>query len=77
MLMKNVFRIYLLLFFLLSDFIAFAQPGSGGGDENPDEPGDGGTEPLPINSKLIWLALLGILFVYYKRNQMKKLAKNK
>ena len=76
MYMKNLFRIYLLLFFLLSDFVVFAQPGDD--NENPEDPEDpGDTQPLPINSKLIWLALLGVLFVYYKRNQMKKLTENK
>lgn len=76
MYMKNLFRIYLLLFFLLSDFIAFADPGDGDDDGgNPEDPGD--TQPLPINSKLIWLAITGILFVLYKRNQLKKLSDNK
>ena len=47
----------------------FAQPG--------DEDGDGGLEgddpaPAPINSKLIILAIIGILFVIYSFNKKKK-----
>jgi hypothetical protein len=71
--MKNIFKIYLLSFFLLSDFMVFADPGDGGDDgENPEDPTD--PEPLPINSKLIWLAILGILFIIYKRKELKKLS---
>jgi hypothetical protein len=64
--MKNIFKIYLLSFFLLSDFIAFAQ------DDEPENPEDPDPQPLPINSKLIWLAILGILFIVYKRKELKK-----
>ncbi len=44
----------------------FAQPG--------DDDGGGGVEdvdpaPAPINSKLIYLAALGVLFVLYKKNK--------
>jgi hypothetical protein len=66
--MKNIFKIYLLSFFLLSDFIAFAQ------DDEPENPDP---EPLPINSKLVWLALFGILFILYKRKELTKLSKTK
>ncbi|WP_439553486.1 signal peptidase [Flavobacterium macrobrachii] len=64
--MKNIFKLYLLSFFLLSDFVMFAQPG--------DDDGGGGVEdvdpaPAPINSKLIYLAALGVLFVLYKKNK--------
>ena len=72
--MKNLFRIYLLLFFLLSDFVVFAQPNDGDDDCVECDPD---TQPLPINSKIIWLAITGILFVLYKRNQLKKLSDNK
>lgn len=64
--MKNIFKLYFLSFLLLSDFVMFAQP--------DDDDGGGGVEdvdpsPAPINSKLIYLAVLGILFVLYKRNK--------
>ncbi|NMH25629.1 hypothetical protein [Flavobacterium solisilvae] len=72
--MKNIFRIYLLLFFLLSDFIVFAQDDET--DINPCVECEDDTQPAPINSKLIWLAIAGILFVLYKRNQLKKLSDN-
>lgn len=70
--MKNIFKIYLLSFFLLSDFIVFADPGDG--DDDIDNPEDPDPQPLPINSKLIWLAILGILFIIYKRKELKKLS---
>lgn len=39
--MKNIFKLYLLTFFILSDFVVFAQPGSddgSGGLEGDDPP---------------------------------------
>jgi len=64
--MKNIFKLYLLSFFLLSDFVMFAQPGDddGGGGLEGEDPA-----PAPINSKLIYLAALGVLFVLYKKNK--------
>ena len=67
--MKNLFRLYLLSFFLLSDFVLIAQPG--------DNDGGGGLEggdpaPAPIDSTLILLAIMGILFVVYTFRKNKK-----
>lgn len=71
--MRNLYKFYLLTFFLLSDFVAFAQPGDddgggGGGLEGGDP------EPAPINSKLILLAITGILFVMYTFRKNRKQA---
>lgn len=68
--MKKLLKFYLLSFILLSDFMAFAQPGDddGGGLEGGDP------EPAPINSKLILLAITGILFVIYTFRKNKKQA---
>lgn len=70
--MKNtLLKIYLLGFFLLADFIAFAQPGS----DSPD--GDlEGTDPpaTPINGKLIWLGIAAVLFAHFMYNQKRKRA---
>jgi hypothetical protein len=67
---NNLFKIYILSFFLLADFVAFAQPGDDdgtpGGLEGNDPP------PAPINGKLIWLAILGILFAFYSIKKYKK-----
>lgn len=63
----KLFNIYLLGFFLLSDFIMFAQA-----TDTPD--GDLEGPETPINSKLIILGLAGILFVYYTFYKKRKLA---
>ena len=72
--MKNrVLPIFFVIFFLLIDFVAFAQPG----DE--DGSGPGGLEgndppPAPINGQLIWLCLVAIIFAFYSIQRYRKLA---
>jgi hypothetical protein len=71
--MKNrVSYSFLVIFFLLFDFVAFAQgPGDedgGGGLEGNDPP------PAPINGQLIWLGVLAIIFAYYSIRRYRKLA---
>ena len=69
--MKKFYTLYLFLFVLFSDFIMFAQPGEdgeGGGLEGNDPPA------APINGKLLWLAILGILFSFYYFNSKKQKA---
>lgn len=60
--MKKLLKLYLLSFILLSDFVAFAQPGDdqGGGGLEGDDP-----QPAPINGEMILLAIAGVLFVIY------------
>ena len=69
---KNLFKIYIATFFILSDFVMFAQPGDddgdGGGLEGDDPP------PTPINGKLIWLGIIAILFAYYSYKKNRKVA---
>ena len=69
--MKKFFKFYLLSFVLLSDFVAFAQPGDddGGGGLEGNDP-----EPAPINGKLILLAITGILFAVYTYRKSRKQA---
>lgn len=70
--MKNrVLYSFLVIFFLLVDFVAFAQPG--------DDDGSGGLEgndppPAPINGQLIWLGIVAIIFAYYSMRRYRKLA---
>lgn len=54
----------ILLFCLLIEFSAFAQdfPSE---DDNDDLQGDD-PEAVPINGKLLWLAIVAIAFAYYK-----------
>ena len=56
--MKNIFKYCAIAFVLLSDFAIYAQ-GLPGGDE------EGDPQPAPINSKLILLALLGVVYILY------------
>ena len=67
--MKKIVKFYILSFVLLSDFVAFAQPG--------DDDGSGGLEggdpqPAPINSKMILLAIAGVCFVIYTFRKNKR-----
>lgn len=70
--MRNFIKFSLFLFFLLSDFVTFAQPG------DDDNNGGGGLEgndpaPAPINDKLIILVIIGLIFAFYKlKNTLKK-----
>ena len=70
--MKNILKFYFVTLLLLaSDFAAFAQGGPG------DDDGGGGLEggdpqPAPINSKLILLAITGVLFVIYTFRKNKR-----
>jgi len=69
--MKRFLKFYLLAFVLLSDFVVYAQ-----GDEDEDGDLEGGDpEPAPINSKLIFLALIGIIFAIYTIRNYNKQAK--
>lgn len=66
--MSNIYRLNLVAFFLLIDFIAFAQPGSddgSGGLEGDDAPA------APINSKLILLLIIGLVYAYYQVKRYK------
>lgn len=70
---QNLYKIYFLTFLLLIDFVAFADDGPG------DDDGGGGLEgddpaPAPINGKLIWLAVLGVVFAYYSYRKARKTA---
>lgn len=70
--MKKIFKLYLLGFFLLSDFIVFAQAGTNtaeGDLENTNEP-----QPAGIDSKLIYLLIIGVLFAIYTMHKRSRKA---
>ncbi len=71
---KNFLNFFLFATFMLYDFVAFAQAGPGDDDDDGGLEGDD-PAPVPINGKLIWLAIIGILFavyVYRSNRQSKK-----
>ncbi|MBY0487580.1 MAG: hypothetical protein K2P85_10395 [Flavobacteriaceae bacterium] len=72
--MKNFIKICFFSFFLLSDFVMFAQVG----DED-DTTGGTGLEggdpaPAPINGKLVILVIVAIIFAFYKIKNIPKKA---
>lgn len=70
--MKNFIKLYLFTFFFLSETSIFAQGGPGGLGDGGLEGGD--PQPAPINTKIIFLFIIGILFAFYKlKNSPKKI----
>lgn len=69
--MKHLFRIYILLFMLTSDFKMFADDGPGDGSDDGDIEGD--DDPaVPINGKILFLLVAGILFAFYQYKMHRK-----
>ena len=66
--MKRFYKFYLLAFLLLSDFVIYAQ-----GDEDDNGDLEGG-DPVPVNSKLIFLLIFGIALAYVSYRRNKKIA---
>lgn len=64
--MKNLLKIYAFAFFFLYDFVAFAQP------NDEDNNGDLEGNDVPINSKLVVLLLLGLVFAFYSFKKNRK-----
>ena len=68
---KNLLSFYIFAFLFFSDFILFAQPG----DESDGDPLEGDdAPPAPINGKLAWLAIAGILFAIYTYRSRRRTA---
>ena len=65
--MKKLMKFYILAFVLFSDFIVFAQPGTGGVGEDDDP------TYAPINGQLMVLALVGIAYAIYTFRNYKKI----
>ena len=60
---NNLLKAYLAVFITSTSFLASAQP--------VDPPADPDPLPAPINSQIIWLAVVGIIFAYYILNKKK------
>lgn len=79
--MKNsLLKWYMFAFLFVGSFVMFAQTTDPDDDEacvGPDCPpleGDQDTDPTPINAKLIYLAIVAVVFAYFyfKNNSQKK-----
>ena len=61
---SNLFKLYATLMMAFVSFLSFADP--------IDPPADDDPPPAPINTKLIWLAIVGVSFAFlYFRKQIK------
>jgi hypothetical protein len=65
--MNNILKLWIFIFILFSNFLAFADDGPGDTSDNGLENDD--TPAAPINAKLIWLGILGVLFAWYMYKQ--------
>jgi hypothetical protein len=68
---NNLFKLYILSFFLLSDFLLFAQPGDddGGGGLEGDDP-----VPAAIDGKLVWLGVVAVIYAFYSLKTKRRIA---
>ena len=60
---NNLLKAPLTVFITFLSFLASAQP--------VDPPADPDPLPAPIDSQIIWLAVVGIIFAYYILNKKK------
>ena len=61
---SNLFKLYATLMMAFVNFLSFADP--------IDPPADDDPPASPINTKLIWLAIVGVSFAFlYFRKQIK------
>lgn len=67
--MKNYSKLYLFTFLILTDFMLYAQPGDDDGNGDLE---DGDPPAAPINSKLILLLIIGLVFAFYSIKKYKK-----
>lgn len=59
----NFFKYYITAFYLCSSFITFAQPGTN--DDNNNLEGDE-TPGFPIDDYVLFLAAIGLVYVFWK-----------
>ncbi len=60
---KNILKYWIVIFCLCSNFVLFAQPGTGNDTGNLE---GGDTPAAPIDNYLWVLALVGLIFVFMK-----------
>ena len=66
---SNLLKLYATLMMAFISFLSYANPVDPPAEEDPPS--------APINTKLIWLAIAGIIFVYfYFRKKTKTISQN-
>jgi hypothetical protein len=70
--MNRLLKISVFAFILLTNFVALAQPGGTGDGNGGLEGGD--PPPSPIDTRLIYLGIVGLLFAYYAFRKHRKVA---
>ena len=64
----NFLKLYISCFFILSNVVMFAQ-----GDDDDDGDLEGNDPPpVPINPKLIYLLIVGVIFAFYHFRKVRK-----
>lgn len=71
----NYAKFFLTVALLAMNFAVFAQfPDPNNDGEDGDGPGSGDPEATPINTKLIYLAIMAVAFAYYQIRVVRKKA---
>ena len=65
---SNLFKVYATFLMAFMSFLSVAQP--------VDSPADDDPLPAPINTKLIWLAIVGISFAFFYFKKQTKTTHN-
>ena len=65
---SNLFKLYATLMMAFVSFLSFADPIYPPADDDPP--------PAPINTKLIWLAVVGISFAFFYFRKQTKTTQN-
>lgn len=73
---NNLLKYYIAAFYILSTFIAVAQPGSGSDNGGIDDTGAGDTTPSAAIDDYVWvIAAIALVYVFFKLRAFSKQTK--
>lgn len=73
---NNVLKFYIAAFYILSTFMAFAQPGSTSDNGGVDNNGAGDTTPAAPIDDYVWvIAAIALVYVFFKLRAVSKQTK--